>query len=80
MVQALIEIGSTDFAQLLKAANDTYPNGSVPQDQDERYKILLAMPDSVDAVFSEIDDEFFALNEGDVLMKRLVSYWMVNKS
>ena len=74
-VQALHDIGSDDFAQLLSRAIDLFPDRYIPRDIEERNDAYQGLPESATEVIEQLDQEFFALDSGDELLSRLLKYW-----
>lgn len=74
-VQALHDIGSSDFAQILSRAIDLFPDRYIPRDIDERNDAHQALPESASEIMEQLDQEFYALDEGEVLLSRLLRYW-----
>lgn len=74
-VQALHDIGASDFAQVLSKANDLFPGQQVSRDFDERYEMFMALPDSAHKIMEQLDEKFYTLDDGDELISRLLKYW-----
>jgi hypothetical protein len=74
-VQALNDIGSSDFAQILSRAIDLFPSRYIPRDIEERNDAHQALPESASKVMEQLDQEFYVLDGEDVLLSRLLRYW-----
>ena len=73
-VDALAEIGATQYARILDRAIDLFAGRNVPRDIDRRNDALARLPESADDEMGDLDDEFFALGD-DQLMELLSVYW-----
>jgi len=73
-VQALNDVGASEYAQILSRAIDLFPDRHIPRDLDERNASLDALSDDTNQAMESLDDEFFALG-GDELLERLLSFW-----
>lgn len=60
-VQALIEIGATNTASLLAAANSEFPDGLPPVDRNMRQRVLDQIRDR--ARFGALEQEFYRYSE-----------------
>lgn len=73
-VQALNEVGASEYAAILKRAIDLFPGGHIPRSVDERNALLESLPEEADQVMETLDDDFQALGDAE-LMDRLLKFW-----
>jgi len=76
-VTALTAIGAQKTANIIKTANDQFPNKSVPQDRVKRQEILAQIEAKANKVWDELDDKFYSYP--DKLDKLIFDYVLKNK-
>ena len=52
-------IGANSTFEIVKKANDEFPNGIVPSDRGERYNILLEIEEKADPTWAECNKVFY---------------------
>lgn len=84
-VEALNQIGATKTAGIVKKANDQFPNGIVPEDWDERGRILDLISEKSSEYWNTLDAKFYGPNnetgefEIDNLPHLLIKFVKANK-
>ena len=63
IIDALRKIGSTKFLKIVENASAQFPNSLVPKDDTERQKLLEKIGSQANAVWNELDSEFFQYEE-----------------
>jgi len=61
-LEALKIIGSKIFFELLQKAVNKFPNGTVPQDRDERIDIVNVIDENIE-LWEDLDEEFYNYEE-----------------
>ncbi|MBI5297176.1 MAG: DMP19 family protein [Chloroflexi bacterium] len=74
---ALEEIGAKHTANLMKRANDLFPNGAPSRDRQQRLEQLDSFDETNRNKFEDLDSEFFKYQ--DPLEELQVKYMVVNK-
>ncbi len=85
-VNALNQIGAVKTAEIVKKANDQFPNGIVPQDRDKREEILDKIDEKSSEYWSTLDNIFYGTNMDsgemgiDDLSNLLIKFVKANKA
>jgi len=58
-IQSLTDIGASTTAGILQKAIDQFPDKKVPQDRDQRIKLVEQIEETANEVWEELDEEFF---------------------
>ena len=65
-------VGADHHAQILRQAAALYPNSEVPEDRDERERLLQSFPKSADRTLRALADRWYA-RDGE-LEQKMVAY------
>lgn len=70
-VDALLAIGASKTALIVKKANSQFPDTNILKDRGQRQEILLQIEDNAQPVWDECDTEFYKYQEhiSDLLVK-----------
>jgi hypothetical protein len=85
-INALKQIGANKTAEIVKKANDKFPNGIVPEDRDKRGEILEKISEESSEYWNNLDTKFYAPNketgemEIDNIPSLLIDFIKENKS
>jgi hypothetical protein len=69
---ALEKLGLKRFINIVKKANDLFPNGKPPKDMDDRNKIINTWSEKEDRILGACDDEFFLYDK--IYEEKLVEF------
>ncbi|WP_405396454.1 DMP19 family protein [Maribacter sp. Asnod2-G09] len=85
-INALKQIGANKTAEIVKKANDKFPNGIVPENRDKRGEILEKISEESSEYWNNLDTKFYAPNkeigkmEIDNIPSLLIDFIKENKS
>lgn len=63
VIDSLVAIGANKTAEIVRNANNQFPNGKVPKDRDERQKALEQIKEKANEVWENLDQDFYKYEE-----------------
>jgi len=63
VIDSLNLIGAHKTADIVKKANDQFPNGKVPKDRDQRQQLISQVERDAEKVWEDLDNEFYKYDD-----------------
>ena len=63
IIDSLKTIGADKTAEIVKKANEQFPDSNVPKDRIERQDVLEQIEETADEIWDELDQKFYAYED-----------------